>query len=103
MTGPADDSEIAELAEELYSLYSRLGVPDSISFLDGGICFSWSSSSPCVVRYAEVPVDSELLHYLSRSARSGSQVDIYLDGNGVTVKGSWGEIWTRIYDVAGSW
>lgn len=94
------DQEIAELAEELYSLYTRFGEPDSVSLLDRGIRFSWSAATPSLARYAQIPMDTELLHYTCWPPGSGGKINLYLHGDDALIKGAWNKIWPRVYDMA---
>ena len=95
-----DGKKIRKLAEDLHSIYQRFGEPDYISFLDGGIHFSWGSSPPGLDRYEEIPVDPELLHHLGWTAGSSSEIHIYLDGDELVVQGSRSEVRARVYDLA---
>jgi len=95
-----DGEKIRKLAEDIHSIHQRLGKPDYISFLDGGIHFSWGSSPPGLDRYEEISMDPELLHYLSWTAGSSGEIHVHLDGNELVIKSSRGEIRARIDDLA---
>jgi len=98
--GGRDGEKIRKLAEDIHSIHQRLGKPDYISFLDGGIHFSWGSSPPGLDRYEEIPVDPELLHHPSRTAGGGREIDFDLYGNESISESTWSKIWAGVYDLA---
>jgi hypothetical protein len=95
-----DDKKIQKLADGVHQIYSRFGVADHISLLDWGVRLSWHSTPPGLARYAQVSMDPELLHYLGRAAGRRCEINLYLDGDELTITGPWGKIWPRKHDLA---
>src|SRR5215468_9352437 len=98
--GETDAPEIFKLAQSLYSLHSRFGEPDTVSFLDWGVRFSWCLTSARMDRYEEVPMDPKLLHFLSWSTGDSCEVHLHIDGDEFVITGPGYQIRTRINDLA---
>ena len=100
MSEGGNGEKVGKLVEVIYAIYQRFGEPDYISFLDGSIHFSWGSPAQGLDRYAEIPVDPELLHHPSRTAGGGREIDFDLYGNESISESTWSKIWAGVYDLA---
>lgn len=97
MTG---GKEFPKLAQSLYDLHSRFGKPDIISLLDGSIYSGWGASTARLDRHEEIPMDPELLYNLGRASWCSRKEYLNQHGYELTYEGSYGEIWTRVHDLA---
>lgn len=91
---------LPELANRIHELHPRLGIPDTISFLDGGFHLSWSFEAPGLDRHEEIPMDAKFLYHLGRAARSRREIDLHGYGYELACKSPRGQVWTRVHDVA---
>ena len=100
MSEKTHGEEILKLAKSIYQLYTRLGEPEHLSFLDGCIYLGWSTTPARLDRYEEIPVDPKFLHYLGGTSRDRRKIYLHLYGYELVVTNKGGQIRAGIYDLA---